>query len=68
VGRVAAERGVSPQRVALAWLLSLSDTVLPIPGARRPETILDSVAAAELELTADELAAIGDDAGVSASS
>jgi aryl-alcohol dehydrogenase-like predicted oxidoreductase len=68
VRRVAAERGVSPQRVALAWLLSLSDTVLPIPGARRPETILDSVAAAELELTADELAAIGDDAGVSASS
>ncbi|MEA2457950.1 MAG: hypothetical protein QOC95_922, partial [Thermoleophilaceae bacterium] len=48
--------------------LSLSDTVLPIPGARRPETILDSVAAADLDLTADELAAIGDDAGVSASS
>jgi aryl-alcohol dehydrogenase-like predicted oxidoreductase len=58
VRRAAEAHGVSPQRVALAWLLSLSATVLPIPGARRPETILDSVAAAELELTDDELAAI----------
>jgi aryl-alcohol dehydrogenase-like predicted oxidoreductase len=62
VGRIAGERGVSPQRVVLAWLLSLSPTVLPIPGSRRPETILDSVAAAELELGADELRAITRDA------
>jgi aryl-alcohol dehydrogenase-like predicted oxidoreductase len=50
--------GVSPQQVALAWLLSLSPVVVPIPGTTRPESILDSVAAAELELTDDELAAI----------
>src|SRR5690242_11691711 len=38
--REAAEaHGVSPQRVALAWLLSLSDVVIPIPGASRPGTI-----------------------------
>jgi aryl-alcohol dehydrogenase-like predicted oxidoreductase len=59
VRRVASERGVSPQRVALAWLLSLGPTVIPIPGASRPETILDSIGAAELRLTDDELAAIG---------
>jgi aryl-alcohol dehydrogenase-like predicted oxidoreductase len=64
VGRVASERGVSPQQVALAWLLSLSATVLPIPGSRRPETILDSVAAADLELSADELGAIDADVGL----
>lgn len=58
VRRIADEHGVSPQRVALAWLLSLSPSVVPIPGSRRPETILDSVAAVELELGADELAAI----------
>ena len=58
--RAAAERhGVSVQQVALAWLLSLSDTVLPIPGASRPETIADSLAAAALVLADDELAAIG---------
>ncbi len=58
--RTAAERhGVSPQQVALAWLLSLSDRVIPIPGASRPETIADSARAAELELDDDELSAIG---------
>jgi aryl-alcohol dehydrogenase-like predicted oxidoreductase len=45
--------------VALAWLLSLSPVMLPIPGASRPESILDSVKAAELELTADELERLG---------
>jgi aryl-alcohol dehydrogenase-like predicted oxidoreductase len=60
----AAERhGVSPQQVALAWLLSLGPTVIPIPGASRPETITDSLAAARLELSADELEAIGQAAG-----
>jgi aryl-alcohol dehydrogenase-like predicted oxidoreductase len=60
----AAERhGVSPQQVALAWLLSLAPTVIPIPGATRPETITDSLAAARLELSAEELQAIGEAAG-----
>jgi aryl-alcohol dehydrogenase-like predicted oxidoreductase len=71
-GRVAAVRtaaeahGVSPQRVVLAWLLATSPAVLPIPGSSRPETILDSVAAAELVLTPDELEAIGAAADYSA--
>jgi aryl-alcohol dehydrogenase-like predicted oxidoreductase len=50
-GAVARERGVSPQRVCLAWLLAKGPTVIPIPGASRPETIVDSAQAAELELT-----------------
>jgi aryl-alcohol dehydrogenase-like predicted oxidoreductase len=58
VRSVADAHGVSPQQVALAWLLSLSPTVIPIPGASRPETIRDSVRAARLELSADELDAI----------
>jgi aryl-alcohol dehydrogenase-like predicted oxidoreductase len=54
--REAAEaHGVSPQQVALAWLLSLSPAVIPIPGASRPESIGDSVRAIELELTPEEL-------------
>jgi aryl-alcohol dehydrogenase-like predicted oxidoreductase len=58
--RAAADaHGVSPQQVALAWLLSLSPAVIPIPGASRPESIQDSVRAVEFELTADELEAIG---------
>jgi aryl-alcohol dehydrogenase-like predicted oxidoreductase len=55
-GDVAGELGVSPQRVILAWMLAKSPRVLPIPGSSRPETILDSIAATELELTDDQLA------------
>ncbi len=48
---VAAELDVSPQQVTLAWELSLGDTVIPIPGASRPESIIDSAKAAELVLS-----------------
>jgi aryl-alcohol dehydrogenase-like predicted oxidoreductase len=48
--------GVSRQQVILAWMLTLSPTVIPIPGASRPETIRDSAAATELRLTPDQLA------------
>jgi aryl-alcohol dehydrogenase-like predicted oxidoreductase len=64
VTSAAAAHGVSAQRVALAWLLSLGPTVIPIPGASRPETITDSLQAASLTLGADELAAISRAAGV----
>ena len=53
---VAQAHDVSPQQVALAWELSLADVVIPIPGASRPASIEDSVRAAELVLTDDELA------------
>ncbi|MEP6665477.1 MAG: aldo/keto reductase [Nocardioidaceae bacterium] len=52
---VAAAHDVSPQQVALAWELSLSDYVIPIPGASRPASIQSSVAAADLVLTPAEL-------------
>ena len=56
--------GVSPQQVALAWLLALSPVMIPIPGASRPETITDSLQAVELELSRDELDAISEAAGL----
>lgn len=53
--RVATTHGVSPQQVTIAWHLSLSPVVIPIPGASRPQSIEDSAKAAELELTADQV-------------
>jgi aryl-alcohol dehydrogenase-like predicted oxidoreductase len=53
---VADAHGVSPQQVALAWELAKAPVVIPIPGASRPETITDSLAAASLRLGDDELA------------
>ncbi len=63
---IAAARGVSPQQVALAWELALAPVVIPIPGASRPETILDSLAALELELTEEELGRLSATDGVPA--
>lgn len=56
---VAERYGVSPQQVCLAWELSLSGTLIPIPGASRPESVEDSVRAADLTLTAEDLATLG---------
>jgi aryl-alcohol dehydrogenase-like predicted oxidoreductase len=53
---VAAARNCSPQRVCLAWELAQASVVIPIPGSTRPETVQDSAAAADLELTDEEIA------------
>ncbi|HET6392771.1 MAG TPA: aldo/keto reductase [Blastococcus sp.] len=52
---VADELGVSVYRVTLAWHLAQADVVVPIPGASKASSIQDSAAAADLELTPDQL-------------
>jgi aryl-alcohol dehydrogenase-like predicted oxidoreductase len=52
---IAEAHGVSPQRVTLAWMLALAPTVIPIPGASRPESITDSAQAPDLVLTPEEV-------------
>jgi aryl-alcohol dehydrogenase-like predicted oxidoreductase len=52
--RVAERHNVSIPRVVLAWLLDLSPVVVPLVGASRPETILDSVAAVDLTLSGED--------------
>ena len=55
---LAAELGVSPQKLTLAWMLAKSPVVIPIPGASRPETIRDSYSAVDLSLTPDQVAVL----------
>jgi aryl-alcohol dehydrogenase-like predicted oxidoreductase len=55
-GQVADKHGVSPQRVCLAWMLAKSPVVIPIPGASKATSILDSVAAASLRLEDEDIA------------
>jgi aryl-alcohol dehydrogenase-like predicted oxidoreductase len=57
---VAAARDVSVHRAAVAWALSLDAAVIPIVGSRRPNSIRDSTAALQLELTEREMARIGE--------
>ena len=56
---VAEKYGVSPQQVCLAWELSLSEVVIPIPGASRPESVADSAGAASLALDPEDLELLG---------
>jgi aryl-alcohol dehydrogenase-like predicted oxidoreductase len=55
---VADRHGVSLAQVALAWLLAQGDAIVPIPGVKRRATLEDSAAAVDLELSAEDLAAL----------
>ena len=55
VAKVAAERGVSPAQVALAWLLAKRGVTAPIIGATKLGHLEDALAAEALELTDDEV-------------
>ena len=56
---VAKKHDVSPQQVCLAWELSLSEVVIPIPGASRPESVADSARAVALVLDEEDLEVLG---------
>jgi len=53
---VAGELGVSVYQVTLAWHLAQADVVVPIPGASRPASIVDSAAAADVVLSPEQFA------------
>jgi aryl-alcohol dehydrogenase-like predicted oxidoreductase len=55
VEELAAEKGVTPGQLALAWVLSRGDDVVPIPGTKRRAYLEENVAAAEIELSEDDL-------------
>jgi aryl-alcohol dehydrogenase-like predicted oxidoreductase len=55
---IAEAHGVSLAQIALAWLLAQGDDIVPIPGFKRRMTMEDSVAAASVTLTADDLRAL----------
>ena len=62
VAEIATAHSATPGQVALAWLLARSPVMLPIPGTSSVEHLEENVAAAELELTADEVGRL-DNAG-----
>ena len=58
VGEAAARHGVGTRQIVLAWMLARSPQVLPIPGSGSPGHVESNVAAAGIELSPDEIAAI----------
>ncbi len=58
VAAIAADRGVTAAQLALAWVLAQGEHLVPIPGTRRIRTLEENAAAADLVLSADDLARI----------
>jgi pyridoxine 4-dehydrogenase len=55
IERVASRRGLTPTQVGLAWLLQHSPVMLPIPGTSKVKHLEENVAAAEVELTGEDI-------------
>jgi aryl-alcohol dehydrogenase-like predicted oxidoreductase len=60
LGRIGAEKGATQAQIALAWLLAQKPWIVPIPGTTKRHRLEENVAAADIVLTAGDLAAIGD--------
>jgi aryl-alcohol dehydrogenase-like predicted oxidoreductase len=66
VQEIALAKNVTPAQVALAWVLSRGDDVVPIPGTKRRTYLEQNAAASQVELTDDDLQrldALGNAAG-----
>ena len=60
LGQLAASKDIAVSQLALAWLLAQGDDIVPIPGTRRLERVLENVGAADVTLTEADLDTIHD--------
>ena len=58
LGAVAADKQATPAQIALAWLLAQRPTIVPIPGTRRLDRVIENVGAAKVELGPEDLSRI----------
>jgi aryl-alcohol dehydrogenase-like predicted oxidoreductase len=68
VRAIAAEKGVQPGQLALAWLFAQGDDVAPIPGTKRRRYLDENVAAESISLSVEDLARISAAAPLGAAS
>ncbi len=55
IKKVAAEKNATPAQIALAWLLAQKPWIVPIPGTRKLERLIENLGAVNIELTREEL-------------
>jgi aryl-alcohol dehydrogenase-like predicted oxidoreductase len=60
IEEIARDRHCTLGQLALAWLLAQGDDIVPIPGTKRRERLLENIGALSVALTADDLAQISD--------
>ncbi len=58
IKEIAAEKGITPSQLALAWVLAQGDDMVPIPGTKRRSYLEENVAAAKVQLSKSDLARI----------
>jgi len=58
IGEIAKSKGVTTAQLALAWVLSRSENIIPIPGTRHENYLRDNIGATEIDLSAEESAAL----------
>ena len=58
VAEIAESKGVTPAQLALAWVLAQGEDIVPIPGTKRRTYLEQNAAAADVELTSEDLARI----------
>ena len=58
--RIAAERKATPSQVAIAWVMAQGEFIVPIPGTKRRTFLEENLGAAEITLTADEIATLSE--------
>jgi aryl-alcohol dehydrogenase-like predicted oxidoreductase len=58
VRKLAERKGVTPSQLAIAWVLTQGDDVVPIPGTKRRSYLEENLGALDVELTAEDLAGI----------
>jgi aryl-alcohol dehydrogenase-like predicted oxidoreductase len=63
VKELAAEKGIAPAQLALAWVLAQGDDIVPIPGTKRRRYLEQNAAALDVDLSDADLARIGDAIG-----
>ena len=55
VGEIAADKGITPAQLAIAWVLAQGDDLVPIPGTKRRSYLEENAAAVDVELTTEDL-------------
>ena len=58
IEKIAQQKGCKPAQLVLAWLLAQGESIVPIPGTKKPSYLRENMAAADLTLSPTELAAI----------
>jgi len=58
LGKIAERKKATPAQIALAWLLAQKPWIVPIPGTTKPHRLEENIAAADIELTTDDLVEI----------